>query len=123
MAMSADVLRLRNLRFYAYHGLHAAENQLGQRYEVDVEIRRDLGPAGQADDLQLTVDYPRVIALIEEVVTGRRFRLVEALAEAIASRVGRECGPMELLVRVRKPSPPVAVQFDGIEVEICRTYP
>lgn len=120
--MPVDVLRLRNLRFYAYHGLYAAENELGQRYEVDLEIRRDLGPAGRADDLQLTVDYPRVISLIEAVVTGRRFRLVEALAEAIAARVGQECGPMELLVRVRKPSPPVAVQFDGIEVEICRTY-
>ena len=117
-----DVLRLQNLRFYGYHGLFAEENQLGQRFEVDIEVHRDLGPAGRSDDLTLTVDYPSLIKVVEGVVTGRPYRLLEGLAEAIAAQIGAAFGPIELTVRVRKPDPPVPGHFDGVEVEIHRTY-
>ena len=36
--MSSDALRLRNMRFFAYHGLFPEETALGQHYEVDVEL-------------------------------------------------------------------------------------
>ena len=48
--------------------------------------------------------------------------LVEALAERIADGVGGTCQPVDVLVRVRKPNPPVQAHFDGLEVEIRRTY-
>ncbi len=48
--------------------------------------------------------------------------LVEALAEAIAGAVGQAYAPLALTVRVRKPHPPVAASFDGIEVEITRRH-
>ena len=63
-----------------------------------------------------------VLGLVEKVVTGDRCQLVEALAERIAAAIAEECGPLELVVRVRKPNPPVATQFDGVEVEIRRAY-
>ena len=56
------------------------------------------------------------------MVTGQRFGLDEALAEGIAAAVGQIFAPVELTVRVRKPHPPVAISFDGIEVEITRRY-
>ncbi|MEW6755807.1 MAG: dihydroneopterin aldolase [Candidatus Latescibacterota bacterium] len=120
--MGTDILRLRNMRFYAHHGVFAEEGVLGQQYEVDVEVRGDFSRAGHSDRLEHTVDYPRLCALVEEVVTGRRFALVEALAEHIALRLGREFAPVDLTVRVRKPHPPVNLHFDGIEVEIHRVY-
>ena len=36
--------------------------------------------------------------------------------------VGQRFAPIDLVVRVRKPNPPVAAHFDGIEIEIHRTY-
>jgi len=120
--MPADILRLRNMRFFAHHGLFPEENRLGQRFEVDLEIRGEFSAAGRDDDLEQTLDYPRIYALVEEVVTRRRFKLVEALAEHIAMEIGERFAPVELTVRVRKPDPPVAGHFDGIEVEIHRTY-
>ena len=32
--MEKDIIRLRNMRFYAYHGLFPEEARLGQRFEV-----------------------------------------------------------------------------------------
>jgi dihydroneopterin aldolase len=120
--MPCDVLRLRNMRFFAYHGLFPQEGELGQRFEVDLEIHRDLSGAGNSDQVEDTVDYQRVYRLVEEVVTGRRFKLVEALAEHVAQAVGQALAPVRLTVRVRKPHPPVAAHFDGVEVELQRSY-
>ena len=120
--MPNDVLRLRNMRFFAYHGLFPAENELGQHYEVDLELHGDFHPSGRDDDIDAAINYPEVYALVAEIVTGEPCKLVEALAERIAEKVGTHCAPIELVVRVRKPNPPVAAHFDGIEVEMHRSY-
>lgn len=118
-----DVLRVRNMIFHAYHGLLPEEARLGQRFEVDVEVRLDLSAAGAADDPAKTVDYVGVFEVVAGVVKGERYRLVEALAEAVARAVGQRFELTEsVLVRVRKPNPPVDAQFDGLEVEIERSF-
>jgi len=53
--MQSDRITLKNLMFYAYHGVFAAEKELGQRFEVDVARdrmgkRRD-GVANLHDEL------------------------------------------------------------------------
>ena len=118
-----DRLRLMNLVFHAYHGLLPEEERLGQRYEVDVELLLDLAAAARADEPQLTVDYTDALALVEQIVTQRRFGLVEALAEALAEGIRQRFSTLEgVIIRVRKPNPPVATTFDGLEVEIERRW-
>ncbi len=117
--MGNDVLRLKNMTFYAYHGLLPEEARLGQRYEVDVEIFGDFrGYAHGAGEG--AVSYPRVYAATEAVVTEERFDLVESLADRIAEVLQGRFGLERLVVRVRKPNPPVSGFFDGIEVEVQR---
>ena len=120
--MSCDILRLRNMRFFAHHGLFAAEKELGQHFEVDVELHRDLSAAGRADDPDATPDYARVYETVRQVVTGQRFKLVEAVAEHVARAIGEHFAPVDLVVRVRKPDPPLEAHFDGVEVELRRSY-
>ena len=121
-AMPNDVLRLRNMRFFAYHGLFPEENALGQHYEVDLELCGDFGRACHDDNVDAAINYPEAYALVAEIVNGEPCKLVEALAERIAQNIGQRFAPIDLVVRVRKPNPPVAAHFDGIEIEIHRTY-
>ena len=37
----SDVILLKGLAFYAHHGVYEEEKALGQRYEVDVEMKGD----------------------------------------------------------------------------------
>lgn len=120
--MENDIIRLRNMRFYAYHGLFPEEARLGQRFEVDVDLIRDFSEAGHNDDLEQSVNYADIYKIVEGVVTERRFDLVEALAEHLAAAIGASHAPISLVVRVRKPNPPVPGDFDGVEVEIQRRY-
>ena len=117
--MADDVLRLKNMAFYAYHGLLPEEEKLGQRFEVDVEIFGDFR-GYSAEAKQEAINYPDVYAMVEEVVTRERFGLVEALADRIATVLQARHGFERLIVRVRKPHPPVSGHFDGIEVEVRR---
>ena len=120
--MENDIIRLRNMRFYAYHGLFPEEALLGQRFEVDVDLIGDFSEAGRGDDLEQSVNYADVYKIVEEAVTQRRFNLIEALAEHLAAAIGASHAPISLVVRVRKPHPPVPGDFDGVEVEIQRRY-
>lgn len=117
--MATDVLRIRNMQFYAYHGLFEEENRLGQRFEVDLEIFSDFRGYSRKRP-QDALKYPDAYELVERVVTQQVFGLVEELADAIAEALQIEMGIERLVVRVRKPHAPVAKTFDGIEVEVRR---
>ncbi len=117
--MGNDVLRLRNMAFYAYHGLFPEEEKLGQRFEVDVEIYGNFRGYAQNGG-EGAVNYPEVYAAVEAVVTGERFGLVESLADRIAQVVQARFGLTQIVVRVRKPNPPVSGHFDGVEAEVRR---
>lgn len=116
----ADRIRLTNMVFYAYHGAFASERQLGQRFEVDVDIHADVRRAGESDDLAHALNYVDVYNIVKNVVTGRPYNLLEAMAERIATDILAAFDVIDVTVRVRKPGAPVGGLLDHAEVEITR---
>jgi 7,8-dihydroneopterin aldolase/epimerase/oxygenase len=116
-----DKILLKGMQFYGYHGVFAEENKLGQRYVVDAELHMPLELPGQSDRIEDTVNYAEVQELIRDIVEKQTYHLIEAVAEKIASEVLRTYTSIyAITVRVLKPHPPVAIQFDGVTVEIHR---
>jgi len=118
--MSYDVLKIKNMTFYAFHGDDVKERELGQRYEVDIELKIDITRAIQEDNVEFTVDYKKVYKVVERIVIGRRFNLIETLAHHIADECLRNFNILEIVVRVRKLKPPVEGILDYVETEIVR---
>ncbi len=56
------------------------EQNLGGKFEVDVDLYCDVSAAAESDSLKKTVDYEKVYAVISEVGAGRKYRLLEAFA-------------------------------------------
>jgi len=112
------IIRLQNMTFFAYHGQLAAERELGQTFQVDVEMHLDLSRAVSSDDLGQAVDYTELYELVKGVVSGSEFQLLEALAGAIVKAMADRYHPAGLTVRVRKPNPPISGQLDYVEVEL-----
>jgi len=112
------IIRLQNMTFYAHHGQLAAERELGQTFQVDIEMHLDLTRAVASDDLEQAVDYAELYKLVKQVVSGSEFRLLEALAGAVRQAVTDRYQPQGLTVRVRKPDPPISGQLDFVEVEL-----
>jgi dihydroneopterin aldolase len=115
-----DKILVSGISFHGHHGAREEEQILGQRFQVDVELTLDLGPAGAADDLALTVDYSEVVKRVTAIGGSRRFRLLETLAEAIAKDLLERHKVEEVRVRVLKCAPPIPDSVGPVGVEIVR---
>jgi dihydroneopterin aldolase len=119
--MQMDTMTLKAMRFFGYHGVYAEENKLGQKFEVELELKLDLSRAAAEDDLDATINYAELHAVTKEIVEGPPFKLIEALAGAIATRLLQSYTSLnEVTVRVTKPNPPFEIYFDGVTVELRR---
>ncbi len=116
-----DVIRIKNAVFYAYHGAIEDEQNLGGKFELDVELYCDLSAAAESDSLAKTVDYEKVYAFIRQSVLHKKYYLLEALANTIGKGLLEEFKALEkVIVRVRKVHPPVKGVIDYVEVEIVQ---
>ena len=115
-----DVIHLRGLEFYAYHGVLPEEQVLGQRFLIDMDLFSDLSQAGVTDQVEDTVHYGEVYQVIRTCVTGDRHQLLEHLAEDIAQRVLGQFSCSSVRVEVHKPQAPIPGIFKDVSVEIWR---
>src|SRR5438105_2125985 len=98
--MSA-IVELKGLEVPGRHGVEDEEREREQPFVYDLEL--ELSEPG-ADRIEDTVDYREVVALVREVSGTHRFRLLEAIAAALADAL-LERFPLERArVRVRKPT-------------------
>jgi dihydroneopterin aldolase len=104
-----------DLRVFGRHGVHEAERERGQDFVFDVELA--VGERGTSDRLEDAVDYVEVARVVQEVSDAGRFRLLEALATAVADELERRFGPERVRVRVRKPE----VRPAGLEGTVAAT--
>ena len=102
-----DKIRLDGMVFYGFHGVNHAERQIGQRFVVDLEVKRHLRPAGLSDDLTDTINYSDLYKLVKEVLEGQSRRLLEKLAETVAQRILDEYEVDAVRVSVKKPEVPI----------------
>ena len=107
--------------FYGFHGVNAAEQELGQRFVVDMEVERDLSAAGLSDDIKDTVNSSAMYRVIEEVMKGPSRKLLENLAETIAQQLLNAFPIESVRIKVMKPEVPIKGSLlDYASVEIYR---
>ena len=111
-----DQLLLKNMTFYAFHGDDSKERELGQRYEVDVEMRVDAKLTAANDNLNDAVNYKNVFGVVEEFMTKKRYRLIETLAVSLAEEIAAQFQIPEVCVAVRKLKPPIQGILDYVEI-------
>lgn len=116
----SDRIVLHDMVFQGRHGALEHEQLEPQPFHVDVELFLDLQPAGLEDELAKTVDYGVVFETCRSIVESTSFRLIEAIAEAIAHELLADFPVTEVTVRVRKPKLPIEGTLAWAGVEIRR---
>lgn len=116
-----DRILLNGLVFFGKHGCHAAENELGQKFVVDIELETDLSAAGASDDLNDTIDYVAIYNHAREVIEGEPAKLLESLAERIAAFALIDQRVDSAWVRIKKPHIALPGALEAIGIEITRT--
>ncbi len=109
--------------FYAHHGYYQAERELGQKFQVDVEMECDFAKAIQSDSLNDAVNFEAVYQTVFRIFSSYKFTLLETLADRIAKDVLKNFPASSVLIRVRKPQVPLNGFLDNVEVELLQQRP
>ncbi len=99
--MPNDEIRIEELELMARIGVPDEERAQPQRLTVSVILQPRAGFRALQDDLRRTVDYAAVCAELEAFVSGRTDKLLETLADAMATYLLRrfELARVELEIR------------------------
>ena len=117
----ADLIEIKGIKSFGYHGVFESENIAGQDFFVDILLELDLTRASISDDVSDTVNYSEITDLVVEEVTGERVALIEKLAGRIADRIKKSYSQIVTVsVTVHKPQAPVNAQVKDILVTIKR---
>lgn len=118
----SDAVVLRGIEAAGRHGVLDFEQERPQPFDVDLVLEMDLAPAAASDDLADTADYGALVEAVVRLVAERSYRLLEALAGAIADDVlAGTPAVTAVTVEVRKVRPPVAARVAEAGVRLHRT--
>lgn len=119
--MHQTKIELKNLAFFARHGLMKEEAALGQRFRVDVQVQLNGSLNLESDTSEETINYVELYATVKEIFEGTRFNFIESCADAIARELLKRFEKaIEVTVVVKKPSVPVDCICDYFSAEVTR---
>jgi dihydroneopterin aldolase len=111
------VVEIAGLELPGRHGALEREREREQPFVYDVELELE-EPA--SDELEQTVDYREVVALIREISENRQFHLLESLAATVADAMLARFPAERVSVRVRKPEVELGVPADYTAASVRR---
>jgi dihydroneopterin aldolase len=113
-----DIIKLKNIRTFSYHGCLVEESKIGSDYSVDLEIKADLEKSMFTDELADTVDYVHLNRIVTEEMAIRS-KLLEHVAKRIVSRVFDEIPSVQnVVLSVSKLNPPIGGDVEAVTIQI-----
>lgn len=103
---ASDCVSIRGLEFEGNHGYSAAERRGTRRFRVHLRLELPLSAAAASDRIADTVDYWKVSEIVVALGTKSTFRLLEALAGAIGSKIQELYPRAAVVIELEKLAPP-----------------
>ncbi len=114
------IIKISNIRVYAYHGCMVEEGKIGSDYRVDLKVWADLKKSAKTDHLSDTVDYVHLNRIVKEEMAIRT-KLLETVASTTLDRILSE---LELVskaeVKISKLNPPIGGNVEMVSVIMNR---
>ena len=79
-------ITLERMEFRAFHGCYDLEQQVGNRFTVDLWLETELGRVAEEDSVEIAVNYLTVYEVVREVM-GRTQRTIERVAMNIIEAI------------------------------------
>lgn len=114
------IIKVTNIRVFAYHGCLVEEGRIGSDYRVDLTIKADLSKSAKTDNLTDTVDYVHLNKIVK-VEMAIRSQLLEEVANRILNRIFSELAMVKkATVAVSKINPPIGGNVEMVTIEMTR---
>jgi FolB domain-containing protein len=112
-----DKIIIRGLLLRAVIGLEDWERRDKQDILIDLTLFSNVESAGRLDDVSETVNYRTLTKAVIQHVEASEYRLIEALATAIARICTVDFKVPRVIVRVEKPGALRFARSVGVEIE------
>lgn len=117
--MKESIIRINNLKIFAYHGVHDYEKEKGNNFEVDVDLYCNVEIAKTTDNINETINYEEVYYLIVNEIETTRHNLVESLAYSVIKKLFDKFNKIhKIKIKLRKLNPPTMTNIDSVEIEL-----
>ena len=114
MTFKNSYIHLKDLRFYAFHGVLPQEKSVGAYFILNICVKVDVERAALTDELSDTVSYADIyqIAKEEMQVTSE---LLEHVAGRICKRLYQEFSSVEAVnITIEKENAPIGTGAQGL---------
>lgn len=116
-----DQIIIKNLKIFAYHGVHKSEKLNGQNFFIDAILYTMKTDGCVNDNIENVVSYSDVIKIIKKAMTSHPYNLIETAAKNVAKFLFDNFSDIsELEITVKKPEAPIPENFDYVAVKITR---
>jgi len=114
------IIKVNNIKLYAFHGCLEEEAKIGSWYRVDVAVKADLKKSAKTDDLSDTVDYVHLNQIVKEEMAIRS-KLLEEVAQRILNRFFKELKMIQkATVSVSKINPPIGGNVEEVVIILTK---
>ena len=117
-----DIIYLNDLRIDTVIGIYDWERQTKQTVILDIQMGTDISKAAGSDAIEDTINYKAVAKRLFAFVGESEFRLVETLAEKVATILLEEFHVPWCRVRLNKKGAVRGVRDVGVIIERGRKH-
>ena len=115
---SEGYIFLRNVRFYAFHGVMPQERKVGGEFLVDLSVGYPIEDAMQSDKVEDTLNYAELYQLVKKEMDTPS-QLLEHVAGRIARKISEQFPKVTSIdLKITKKNPPMGADCDGAGVEV-----
>ena len=111
-----NVITISGMEFYAYHGCFAEEKVIGTRFKVDAVIHCNFMEAAQEDNLEKSINYQKIYALVKEEMAVSS-HIIEHVCFRIMKRVKAQFSEiLQCKITVYKLNPAIGGKTEWVAV-------
>lgn len=122
-----DIIKIKSLEVFGYHGVFDEEKKLGQKYYINIELKLDKTFREIDGNMNKTVDYSKLVNSVREFFISDKWDLLESVANELVFFIFKEFSNIsEVSVEINKPAYHVCLGFDSMSVcakrNVCKAY-
>lgn len=122
MKINNSYILLKNICFYAYHGVVPQETKIGNEFIINLRLETDIYRASETDEITNTVSYADVYEVLKEEMEIPS-KLLEYVCRRICIRLFKEFHAIKgIEISLAKRNPPMGADIEaaGIELKASR---
>lgn len=114
------VIEIEGMKFYAYHGHFAAEQVVGNQFEVYIRLETECNAAADSDNLDDALNYQAVYETIKEIIQIKS-SLLENVGKRILDELYKRFSSIEKArIKISKMNPPMGGEIERVSVTLER---